>query len=200
MTQAAIAPDVHQSLDIHRDFAPEVAFYTELFVDDVAQPLDFIFRQVPHPCVWAYASSLEELLAGMQSNPVDVGQGYFYAFLPREVNTGNTCHVVLSLPLLVLRVAANDAHYAFAANDLAPLTSSNYGRRNLHLTKIPLPLVPSQVAQGMAVLRTHKDARQRHAHKRTILPLRTPVASRFRVHPPELRLCARSVPIVSDPP
>jgi hypothetical protein len=126
MTQAAITPDVHQSLDVHRDLAPKVALYTELLVDDVPQPLDFIFRQVPHPCVWAYASSLEELLAGMQSNPVDVGQGYFYAFLPREVNTGNTCHVVLSLPLLVLRVAANYAQDALAANDLAPLTPPNY--------------------------------------------------------------------------
>jgi hypothetical protein len=126
MTQAAIAPDVHQSLDIHRDFAPEVAFYTELFVDDVAQPLDFIFRQVPHPCVGTYASSLEELLACMQSNTVDIGESYFYALFSREVYAGNTCHLVLSLPLFVLRIAANDAQYALAANYLAPLTSSDY--------------------------------------------------------------------------
>jgi len=81
MTQAAIAANVHQSLDVHRDFAPEIALYPEFFVDDVAQPLDFIFGQVPNPCIRIYASSLKKLLAGVQANTVDVGQPYLYAFL-----------------------------------------------------------------------------------------------------------------------
>jgi len=92
MTKPAIAADVHQSLDVHGDFAPEVAFYTELFVNDVAQPLDFIFRQVLDPCIGANASSLEELLAGMQTNAVDGGKPNFYALLSGKVDSGNTCH------------------------------------------------------------------------------------------------------------
>jgi hypothetical protein len=125
MTKTAIAANVHQSLDVHRNFAPKIAFYTEFFVDDVAQPLDFIFRQVPNPCIRIYASSLEERLTSMQTNSVDVSEPYFYAFLSRKVDAGNTCHV-LSLPLLVLRVTANHAHDALAANHLAPLTSTSY--------------------------------------------------------------------------
>ena len=85
----------------------------------------FIFSQVPNPCIRIYASSLEKLLASMQTNSVDVGEPHFYAFFSRKVDAGNTCHV-LSLPLLVLRVAANHAHDAFAANHLAPLTSTSY--------------------------------------------------------------------------
>jgi hypothetical protein len=125
MTQAAIAPDIHQSLDVHRDFAPEISLYAELFVDDVAQPPDFIFCEVPHPRIGIDASSLEELLAGMQANTVDVGERYFYALVSGKINSGNSCHV-LSLPLLVLRVAANDAHDPLSANHLAAVTPSNY--------------------------------------------------------------------------
>jgi hypothetical protein len=87
MAKAAIAPDVHQSLDVHRDFAPEISLYTELLVDDVTQPLDFIFRQVPHPCFGINASSLEELLAGMQSDAVDIGEAYLYALLSWKVDS-----------------------------------------------------------------------------------------------------------------
>ena len=83
MTKAAIAPDVHQSLDVHRYFAPEICFHSEVFVDDVSQPLDFIFSQVPNSCIRIYASSLEELLAGMQSNAEDIGKPNLDAFLSR---------------------------------------------------------------------------------------------------------------------
>jgi hypothetical protein len=124
MPQPAIAPDVHQSLDVHRNFATQIALYPELLVDDVAQPLDLIFSQIPNSGVRIYASPLKELLAGMQTNTVDVGQRYFYTLVSGKINTGNTCHF-LSLPLLVLRVAANYAQDALAANDLAPLTSPN---------------------------------------------------------------------------
>jgi DNA polymerase I-like protein with 3'-5' exonuclease and polymerase domains len=81
--EAAIASDVHQSLDVHGDFTPQITLNPQLLVDDVTQPLDFIFSEIPNSGIRVNASSLEELLAGVQSNTVDVGETDFYALLSR---------------------------------------------------------------------------------------------------------------------
>src|SRR5215813_6445693 len=46
MTQAPVAAEIHQPLDVHRDFAPEIAFDDIVAVDDLANLDDFVFGQV----------------------------------------------------------------------------------------------------------------------------------------------------------
>ena len=49
MTQAAIAPDIHEAFDVHRDFPAQVALDPHFLVDDLANAIDFIISQVTHP-------------------------------------------------------------------------------------------------------------------------------------------------------
>ena len=46
MTQAAIAADLHQALDVHGNFAAQVALYLDVVVNVVAQLADIILGQI----------------------------------------------------------------------------------------------------------------------------------------------------------
>jgi hypothetical protein len=87
MPQAAIRSDIHQSLDVHRHFAPEIALDAVFLVNDLAQAIDFIVSQVADACIRVDPGSLQQVLAGVKPNPVNVGQPDYYALLAREVNT-----------------------------------------------------------------------------------------------------------------
>jgi hypothetical protein len=72
--KTAIAPDIHQALDVHRDFSPQVTFDPHLLVHDFTNAVDFIVRQIPHARIRAYIRALEKLLAGMETNTKNVRQ------------------------------------------------------------------------------------------------------------------------------
>jgi hypothetical protein len=74
MAHTSIAANVHQSLDIHRDFPPEIALNSHFFIDDFAQAVDLVVGQIPHPRIRIDVRSLEKMLARMESNTVDVWQ------------------------------------------------------------------------------------------------------------------------------
>src|SRR6478736_2440216 len=46
VTQTAIAAEIHQPLDVHRDFAAEIAFDDVIVVDGLANLDDFVFGQI----------------------------------------------------------------------------------------------------------------------------------------------------------
>jgi hypothetical protein len=94
MTQAAITSDIHQSLDIHGDLSSQVALYTHLFIDDFANPVDFVIRQIANPGVRIDIRPLKQLLAGMKPNAVDIRQGCLYPLVAREIHSRNSRHVV----------------------------------------------------------------------------------------------------------
>jgi hypothetical protein len=66
MPQTSVAPDVHQALDVHSDFAAQVTLDPHLFVDDLANPVDLVIGQIPHAGVRIDIRALEQLLAGME--------------------------------------------------------------------------------------------------------------------------------------
>ncbi len=74
MPETAITPDIHQALDVHRDFTTQVALDPHLFVDDFANAVDFIVRQIPHARIRIHIRAFQELLAGVESNAEDIGQ------------------------------------------------------------------------------------------------------------------------------
>ena len=86
MAESTIGSDVHQPLDVHRDFAPQVALDAHLLVDDVAEPIDFIVRQIAHPRIGTNVRSIQQLLAGRKPDPINVGEADFDPLFAGQVN------------------------------------------------------------------------------------------------------------------
>src|SRR6185369_4104320 len=116
--QAAVAADLHQPLDIHRDLLAEIAFHAALLFEHAADLPDIVFGEILDPDVGAHARRTEHVVRALPPDAVDVGKADLDPLGPREIHTCNTRHR-LPLPLLVLRVGADHAHHAAAAHDLA---------------------------------------------------------------------------------
>jgi hypothetical protein len=97
VSQTAIAPDVHQALDIHRDFPAQIALDPHLLVDNLTNAIDFIISQVAHSRIWIDVGALEESLTGMQPNPEDIRQRSLDTLISREIDSRNSCHVLSPL-------------------------------------------------------------------------------------------------------
>jgi hypothetical protein len=81
--QTPITPDIHQALDIHRNFSTEVALDAHLLVDDLANAIDLVVRQIAHASIGAHIRPLEQFLARMEPNTKDVRQGRFDSLVAR---------------------------------------------------------------------------------------------------------------------
>jgi hypothetical protein len=46
MPQPTVATDIHQPLNVHRYFAPQVSFDAHFLIDDVTQPTNFLIRKI----------------------------------------------------------------------------------------------------------------------------------------------------------
>ena len=79
----------------------------------------------------------EQLLRGRKTDAEDVGEGDLDALLARQIDAGNTSHA-LPLNLFVLGIdAADHAHFAFAADDLAFIADALDGRSDFHVKGAP---------------------------------------------------------------
>jgi hypothetical protein len=144
VTDATIRTDIHQTLDIHRDLAAKVTLNANLFVNQITQSVGLVVRQIANTGVRADLRPLEQLLAGVKSDAIDVGQCYLNTLLARQVDTRNSGHVFtsihairyqtqrrwysgsavqLTLSLLMPGVRANNANDTLPANDAAALAS-----------------------------------------------------------------------------
>src|SRR5437660_3616368 len=125
MTDAAIAAQVHQSLDAHRHRAAEVAFDLELG-DLLAQLVHVGVGKILYLRRALDAGRGADRLGTRAADAVDRRQCDLRVLVVRNVDACNTGHVrylskssPLSLPLFVARVRANDTHDAVAPDDLA---------------------------------------------------------------------------------
>jgi hypothetical protein len=134
VTESAIASNIHQTLDVHRDLTPKIAFDAHLFVNYFSKPIDLVVGQIAHSSVWTDPCPLEKLLTSVQADPVDVRQRRFNALLSWQVYSGDSCHnhylisrlaqgSVLPLSLLMPRIRANDTDDSVSLNDFAALTA-----------------------------------------------------------------------------
>src|SRR4029079_4232690 len=124
--------DLDQALDVERHLPAKVTLDLDPAVDHLAQAVDLLLGQIAHPGVRVDAGRLEDLLAGRQSDAVDVGEGDLDPLPARDVDAGDTCHVRLPLALLVLRIAADDHHGPVATDDLAVVATRLDRRSDLH--------------------------------------------------------------------
>src|SRR5690606_31547981 len=95
VAQAAIAGQVHQSLDRHADLAAQVTLDHEL-ADLGAQPLDFRLGQVTDLGARGHAGGIADELRTGTANAVDALQPDPDVLLGRQVDTCNTRHARIS--------------------------------------------------------------------------------------------------------
>ena len=93
MTQAAIAADLAQTLDVQCGLATQVAL-DDVCVDGVTQLLLISVSQILDADVRIDASLFQNILGGLSANAVDIGEADFDTLILRQVNTGNTCHTL----------------------------------------------------------------------------------------------------------
>src|SRR5574343_1047195 len=93
MAEAAVAAQVHQTLDVHRGLATQVTLDRELahFFPDLLQ---VAVGQVLDLLVEGDANRRADLLRGRAADAEDVGQADLRVLLRRNVDTSNTCHGV----------------------------------------------------------------------------------------------------------
>src|SRR5689334_6514054 len=118
MPQPAIAADLHQSLDVHRDLLAEIALDAADLFDHPADLAHIVFGEILHPDVGTHARGAEDVVRSLPADAVDVGESDLDTLGARQIDACDTSHT-LSLPLLVLGVRADHPHHPAAADDLA---------------------------------------------------------------------------------
>src|SRR5690348_2895226 len=92
MTDAAIRSDVHQSLDVHRDFGAERAFDLVLTLDDAANLVHVGIREIANAQRRIDARLLNDVRRRMATNSVDVRQSDLDLLVAWEIDARNTSH------------------------------------------------------------------------------------------------------------
>jgi hypothetical protein len=72
MTQAAVAAQVHQTLDVHRGFATQIAFNLIIAVDGFADLQDFSVGQLIDATISRNTDLLDDFLCEFRADPVNV--------------------------------------------------------------------------------------------------------------------------------
>src|SRR5262249_35674908 len=88
----AIAANLHQPLDVHRDLFAEVSFHAALFFDDPADLPDVIFRQVLDANVRADPRVPQDPVRSEPPDPIDVREADFHPLRPGKIDASYACH------------------------------------------------------------------------------------------------------------
>jgi hypothetical protein len=78
-----IGTNVDETLDVHRNFAPEVALNAVIAIDHFTKAADLIVGQVANARVRADSRFRQDLLAGGQTDSEDIGKSDFNALFAR---------------------------------------------------------------------------------------------------------------------
>ena len=93
VADAAVALDLHQTLDIQRHVTAKVALHDDVVLVQVLADQTFLLGgQILHAGVGINVGSRQDLLGGAGANAIDVSQAYFDPLFAGQVNAGNTCH------------------------------------------------------------------------------------------------------------
>src|SRR5215510_5714659 len=84
--QAAVAADLHQPLDVHRDLLAEIAFHAALLFEHAADLADIVFGKILHPDVRAHARRTQNAVRALPPDTVDVGKADLDPLGPREIH------------------------------------------------------------------------------------------------------------------
>ncbi len=96
MTQAAVAGQVHQTLDVHRHFAAQVAFDRVIAVDGFTDLQHFGVSQLVDAAAVFDTDLLDDLFSVLGADAVDILERDDHALIGRYVDASDTGHEVIS--------------------------------------------------------------------------------------------------------
>src|SRR5437667_8959071 len=96
MTQAAIAPEIHQPLDVHAGLTTQIALDEIVAVDDFTNLQDFLIAQLRDAAIRGNFDLLHDLGRILLADAMDILERDQDALVGRDVHTGNTGHGLLS--------------------------------------------------------------------------------------------------------
>ena len=93
MSYTAVAAYFLQSLDVHLDFAFQIAFDHDVVVVDVLTNLVyFLIGQIPNSCIGIDTCISENLVGRNSTDTIDIGKSDFHSFLIWQIYATNTSH------------------------------------------------------------------------------------------------------------
>ena len=98
MAQAAIAGQIHQTLDVHRCGAAQITFNGVLRIDRFADLQHFLIAQILHAAGMIDPDLVRNLLGLVGPDTMNIGQRDDHALISRDINPGNTSHLLLHAP------------------------------------------------------------------------------------------------------
>src|SRR3982075_746999 len=96
MTKAAIAAEIHQTLDVHAGLATQVAFDQIVAVDHFADLQHFLIAQLRHAAIIGNLDLLQDVGRILLADAMDVLERDQDALVGRNIHAGNTGHGLLS--------------------------------------------------------------------------------------------------------
>jgi hypothetical protein len=96
MTKSLVATNLDLPLDVLGDFATKIPFDRVVGIDELADAQDFGVAEIANFRVVVDVGRAEDLIRPRLSNPVDIGGTNLNPLVPREINSGNACHSLLT--------------------------------------------------------------------------------------------------------
>jgi hypothetical protein len=94
--EAAIGSEIHQTLDVHRDFAAQIALDAVIGVDRLTDLENLLVGEILDSTLWRDAEFRGDLFGLGPADAVNIGKRDFHALVRRDIDARNTCHVGLS--------------------------------------------------------------------------------------------------------
>ena len=94
MTDATVAADFAQALDVHSGLTAQVTFDGEVMLDCITQLSFLLLSQILNTDVGIDLSHFQNLCSACRSDTIDISQGNFNPLVTGKVNTRNTCHIL----------------------------------------------------------------------------------------------------------
>ena len=127
MPYPAVAPDIHQPLDVLANLTPQRAFNLEIVLDDVTDLDRFLFIQILYAATLIQTGLLTDLACGRRTDSEDIGKADDKALIIRDIYACNSCQRIVSFPtasvlaltLLVPLILANHTQNPFSPDYFA---------------------------------------------------------------------------------
>jgi hypothetical protein len=141
VTDPTVATDIHQSFDVHLNFGTQSTFNLVIIIDDITDGGQLVVVPGVNLKVLIHASFLKDLLGSAAANTINVGKADHTSFIPGDVNSSYTCHMLfsllvfkrLSLTLLKLGILLVDyVNSSLATHNLALGASFLYRHSDFH--------------------------------------------------------------------
>jgi hypothetical protein len=119
-----IGANINKASDIVVDLASEVAFDYETVINNFSNSVQIGIAQLSHFWVTGHISLNRYAVSQSVPDSINTGECNLYPFVIWNIDVCNTCHV-LSLPLFVPRVCANNPQHP-AALDLSAFITPGF--------------------------------------------------------------------------